>query len=382
MPHAHRIGLFLFAALLWAAAAAASPGTDLLSASEDFILMDMEKSMSYAEKAIGLLKSEVATGEAKASALSKAYYVKAYLLTATKATDQELLATLADAVHADPNFEPPSQYASHPKIKQLLPEARKASASAPCSGLDAASALFQRNDFCGAYAAICPDLGKCADKDDMARMIATVSLNNCPAFQNSNGCPSREQAEKNQGPKLRDTLGNKRIGVMPLLYLDVRGRVSSLVHTNDLLAVLRAGLAGADLVPLQAATLKKWSDRFNLDENYSKYVVREYQITAAVNGDSLIKDGLSKEDFAIGGVPRKYSTALRQLLSDENIEYALFTMFDAEREDNIELRICLYHVSDPGKPKLIDFWRNISMPKYAKNRLDKIPPALKGTLAQ
>jgi hypothetical protein len=361
--------------------ALAGPGADLLSAAEDYAAMvDYAKASSYADKAIGLLGPEIRNGEEKPATLARAHYLKAYVLTAQQAGEKEILEALKLAVAAAPGMDPPKEYASHPTVAKLLPEARKAAGPDPCEAQQKARGLFEQNDFCGAWEAICNFEGQCKDNAQLEEIIIKVSRNNCPGADKPGSCPPlASSAAMPTGGALPPVQAKGGLVVFPLIFDLPTGTKAPAVTTADLTRALKADMPGTNIVELPGSYVRTWSQRFDLGEDFRTFVIKKGQVVADVSFAEVLEGTAKKDDLAFNKIPQKLSEALAQVFRDYKAREVLFAKvtLPTSQYADIELRINRYNASNPEKPDLIAAWRNVKRPQDVKETLKQIPHRLK-----
>jgi hypothetical protein len=191
------------------------------------------------------------------------------------------------------------------------------------------------------------------------------------------------------GAKPEDIAAGERVcGLLPVLIQNLPDK--SALSRDFSMDALRRSLAKAGVVTRQVEIslmeLDQWKRRHEI-ANLKELAVRTGLVTFGWSIGDLFKGKTKELDVAMGALPKRYATALEELMAQHGLSQVLLVSVEAVRPSgsgdtpDVDILVNLFTRPDVRKPEVSHVWRGMSE-VMAEGRFAEIGEMLKKELRQ
>jgi hypothetical protein len=340
---------------------------------------DFSKALDYCNKAIDDFKKESLQNKAKRSLLSKAFYLKASILNALQASEDQIKECLVNALIADSEYEPSPEYISHPHIIKLMNVAKDRYYKEIKSAYNRGVIYFAEEKYCLALKTLKP-ISSCCENPDLAMKIIRKSEAKCEEFADSAAKPPSRK--KRPRPIAS---GRNKVAVFPVICKDYYKKdrsksITGILTKEAIFDELNGRIPKVDLVLVsdeQAESVKNELDF----KSYEEFIVRRGQPYHGhfINFGAFLKNGSTKDknfELALGELPPNKWELLKKIGENLGVDIFIFVRVKNQSygiEDfNIEMDFNVYDIEKTKEPVIKEYWPNIPTPSWLNDKPEQI----------
>lgn len=328
--------------------------------------------------------------------LARAYYLKANIVLARPHKAVELKKLLTLAVQAAPQFVPDQAFITDPRIVPVYKRVLNRHRGQGQQAVTSAGRLLEKRDYCGAAKVLRPFRNAFGADEQQALgeglLHAAEQLCEAPGKAAPSpmvGGQVSVAASGNSDAKPEAIAAGEQVcGLLPVFSQNLPGK-AALSHDFSMNALQRSLVKAGVLarqVEIGSMELDQWKRNHEI-ASLKVFAVRTGLITFGWSIADLFKGKTKEIDVAMGALPKRYATALEELMARHGLSQVLLVSVEAVHPSSsgdtpdVDILVNLFSRPDVRKPMVSHVWRGMTE-AMAEGRFAEIGEMLKKELGQ